>query len=161
VNRRWRVAARASNAASRRLGPLMRWGGRLQARVYEASGGRLGKRFLGTPVFVLEVVGRRSGTLRRVPLLYVSDDNRWAILAANGGNPRAPAWWLNLRAAGRATAVFGRRRIDVTAREATGAERDELLPKLIANYPPVELYEGFANRHIPVVILEPAPNRAP
>lgn len=127
----------------------------MQAGLFRMTGGRVGKRFFGARVFVLEVVGRRSGKVRRVPLLYVEDGNRWAVLAANGGNPRPPAWWLNLRAAGRANAVFGRTRVAVCAREADPAERDRLFAALVANYPPVADYAGYTDRRIPVVILEP------
>lgn len=130
-------------------------GGRVQAWLLRVTRGRLGSRFFGARVFVLEVVGRKSGELRRVPLLYVEDDGRWAVLAANGGNPRPPAWWLNLRAAGGGNAVFGRRRVAVAAREADAAEHDRLFDALVANYPPVADYAGYTDRRIPVVVLEP------
>ncbi len=156
MSRRWRFVSRLTNTASKRMGPLMVRGGRVQAWLLERSGGRLGRHFFGARVFVLEVVGRKSGALRRVPLLYVEDGDGWAVLAANGGNPRPPAWWLNLRAAGRGHAVFGRRRVAVTAREATAQEHDRLFTALVANYPPVADYPGYTERRIPVVILERA-----
>lgn len=155
MKRRWRLVSRTTNRAASRLGPLMALGGRLHVRLLRASGGRLGRRFFGAPVFVLEVVGRKSGELRETPLLYVEDGDRWAILAANAGSPRTPAWWLNLRAAGEGVAVFGSRRVPVRAREADAAERDRLYEKLVANYPPVAEYPSYTQRRIPVVVLEP------
>lgn len=153
---RWRAVSRLTHHASTRLGPLVVAGGRVQAWLLLRSGGRVGRRFFGARVFVLEVVGRKSGALRRVPLLYVEDGDRWAVLAANGGNPRPPAWWLNLRAAGGGHAVFGRDRIPVTAREASAGEYDRLFARLVANYPPVGDYAEYTDRRIAVVVLERA-----
>lgn len=152
---RWKLIGRMTHNASKRLGPVMVLGGRLQAWLLLRTDGRLGRRFFGARVFVLEVVGRKSGELRRVPLLYVEDGGRWAVLAANGGNPKAPAWALNLRAAGRAHAVFGRDRVAVSAREATPDEHDRLFDALVANYPPVADYAGYTDRMIPIIVLEP------
>ena len=152
---RWKAISRATNSASTRLGPLVVAGGRLQAWLLLRTNGRIGGRFFGARVFVLEVMGRRSGALRRVPLLYVEDGGRWAVLAANGGNPKPPAWWLNLRDAGEGTVVLGRRRARVSAREATGPERDRLWDALVANYPPVADYRDYTSRPIPIVVLVP------
>lgn len=156
MTRRWRFVSGLTNRAATRLGPLMALAGRGHARLYRASGGRLGRRFFGARVFVLEVVGRRSGELRSVPLLYVADGDRYALLAANAGSPKTPAWWLNLRAAGQATAVFGTRRVPVTAREALPDEYDRLFDLLAANYPPVVDYPGYTTRRIPIAVLERA-----
>lgn len=148
--------ARVTNLASTRLAPLMRRAGRLQAELYERTGGRLGGRFFGARVCVLEVPGRRTGALRRVPLLYVEDGGRWVLLASNGGNPRPPAWWLNLRAAGGGQLVVGRDRTAVTAREAGPDERERLLARFVANYPPAGDYASYTDRPFPVVVLERA-----
>lgn len=152
---RWRAVSRLTHRASTRLGPLVVAGGRLQAWLLLRTNGRLGGRFFGARVFVLEVVGRRSGAVRRVPLLYVEDGARWAVLAANGGNPKPPAWWLNLRAAGEGALLIGRRRVHVHAREADQDERDRLWEALVTNYPPVADYRGYTSRPIPIVVLTP------
>lgn len=152
---RWRLISKLTHLAASRLGPLMAFGGRMQVRLLEVSRGRLGQRFFGARIVVLEVVGRRSGELRRTPLLYVEDNGRWAVLASNAGAPKTPAWWLNLRAAGEGVAVFGTRRVPITAREAAGEEHARLLDALAANYPPVAAYSDYTDRRFPVVILEP------
>ena len=153
MSRRWSFVSRLTHGASTRLGPVVVLGGRAQAWLLLRTDGRIGRRFFGARVFVLEVVGRRSGTLRQVPLLYVENGDGWAVLAANGGNARPPAWWLNLRAAGRGHVVLGPRRVEVDAREATPEEHGRLFAALVANYPPVADYAGYTDRRIPVVIL--------
>lgn len=155
MNTRWRLVSRLTHLAAARLGPLMALAGRGHARLLRASGGRLGRRFFGARVVVLEVVGRRSGELRRTPLLYVADGERFALLASNAGSPRTPAWWLNLRAAGEGVAIFGTRRVPVRAREATAAEHARLFDLLVANYPPVAAYPGYTDRSFAIAVLEP------
>ena len=68
---------------------------------------RLGvlRRWFGMPLLVLETTGRRTGERRAATLAYLPDGDDFVVVAANAGAARAPAWWLNLRAAG-----AGRRR---------------------------------------------------
>ena len=45
--------------------------GRWQTTVYELTGGRLWNTFLGGPVAILTTVGRKTGAVRKVPLLFL------------------------------------------------------------------------------------------
>src|SRR4051812_31079411 len=82
---------------------------RVHGALYRRTGGRFVPRwFAGAPVMVLEVVGRRSGELRATPVLYLRDGDDLVVVPSNAGSHTTPAWWLNLRAAGEATAVIGR-----------------------------------------------------
>jgi F420H(2)-dependent quinone reductase len=128
---------------------------RSQARLAVRTGGRLGGRWFGAPVLVLEVRGRRSGQLRRTPVIYLRDGERYVVMAANAGNDRTPAWWLNLKAAGSAVAVVRGRRIPVRAREVTGPERDRLWRAFAEMEPRVLEYATFTDRAFPLVVLEP------
>lgn len=154
MKRRWQLVTRLSNRGAVGLAPLAKAGGRLQVKLLRATGGRVGRRFFGADVMVLEVVGRKSGELRATPLLYVPDGDGWAVIASNAGSPKTPAWLLNLRAAGCATVVFGAERHAVTAREAGPDEYDRLFDALVANYPPVADYPGYTARQIPIVVFE-------
>ena len=156
MNRRWRLISKLSNRGATGLAPLVQAGGRLQVKLLRATGGRVGKKFFGADVVVLETVGRKTGELRSTPLLYVADGDTWAVIASNAGSSKTPLWLLNLRAAGRATVVFGTRRVEVTAREARPEEYDRLFDALVANYPPVAEYPGYTERRIPIVVFEPA-----
>jgi F420H(2)-dependent quinone reductase len=132
-----------------------RWS-RLHARLYRRTGGRFMPRWFGGPVFVLETVGRKSGRPRATPLIYLRNGDALVVVAANAGNDRAPAWWLNLQAAGTGEAVLGRKRWHVRARLAEGEERARLWPRLVEIYPPNQDYVRFTDRELPVVVLEPA-----
>lgn len=129
--------------------------GRLHARLYALSGGRfLPRWFAGAPVMVLETVGRKSGKLRRTPVLYLRHRDALVVLAANAGAERSPAWWLNLRDAGEAQVVLGRRRATVRPRVLEGAERDRLWRAFVEMYPQAEDYTLFTDRELPLVALE-------
>ena len=54
------------------------------------------------------------------------------MVAADGGAPRPPAWWLNLCADPHARIQVGADILDVGAREATGEERAALWQRLAA-----------------------------
>ena len=125
--------------------------------VYQATGGRLGSRLGGRPMLLLDNVGRRTGELRRTPLLFVEDAGRFVVVASNGGDDRSPAWWLNLRARPETRIQVGTAFHPVRARAADPREAAALWPKLEAYYPAYAEYRQRTRREIPVVILERRP----
>lgn len=151
--RRPETMARISHRLARV--PLARAFGRQHARINRWSRGRLLGRWLGTPVLVLEVAGRRTGRPRSTPVVFAEVDGAYVVTAANAGSDRTPAWWLNLQAAGRGTVHLRGRTFDVAAREAHGAERVRLWDALVAAYPPAATYPDFTARPLPVVVLSP------
>lgn len=110
-------------------------------------------RWFSRPVLVIETVGRRSGKVRRTPVIYMERADDIVVIAANGGSHHTPAWWLNLREAGRGRVTLHGESFDVTARVAVGAEREELWAEFAKGYPPVEEYVTFTDRELPVVVL--------
>lgn len=105
------------------------------------------------PVLVLETVGRKSGAVRRTPLLYLEHDDTIVLAAANAGHPRHPMWYLNLLANPQATAQIGRRRFAVTAEETTGTHRRDLWNMFVARYEGLALYAEGLQRTIPMIAL--------
>jgi deazaflavin-dependent oxidoreductase (nitroreductase family) len=127
---------------------------RIHRFVYLKSGGRLGARLGGTPMLLLQHVGRKTGQLRATPLLYVEDGPRLVVVASNAGDDRTPAWCLNLRHEPEAAVRVGRERYSVRAREADPAERERLWPVLESSYSSYADYRERTKREIPIVILE-------
>ena len=146
-------SSRLLNAAAK--APLSTVWSRVHADLYRRTGGRFIPRWFGGSVMVIETVGRKSGELRRAPIIRVRHGDGYIAIPANAGAGKTPAWWLNCRAAGEATVIDGRRRLRVRPRVAEGAERRDLWQKFAAAYPGVEDYTEFSDRELPVVVLEP------
>jgi deazaflavin-dependent oxidoreductase (nitroreductase family) len=72
--------------------------GCLGVRLYRLTRGGIA-RLVRVNVLILTTRGRRSGRERTVLLAYFPQGESFVVVAANGGQPRHPAWYLNLRAA--------------------------------------------------------------
>jgi deazaflavin-dependent oxidoreductase (nitroreductase family) len=126
---------------------------------FRANDGRVGHGFEGAPLLLLHTTGRRSGTERVNPLMYLPDGDRWVVFATKGGHVAHPHWLHNVEAKPEATIEVGTDTIPVTAtvlRE--GPERDELYARQVTAYPQFGEYEQKTEGHrtIPVIILERA-----
>jgi F420H(2)-dependent quinone reductase len=128
----------------------------LHATLYRLTNGRIGGRFIaGSPILLLTTIGRRTGKQRTRPLAYVRDGERFVLCASNGGSPRHPGWYHNLRAAGRAEIQVGPEHLVVSARTADPTERSQLFPRFVQMYKGYADYEHKTSRQIPLVLLTP------
>ncbi len=130
--------------------------GAIHRTLYRASDGKLGKTFFGSTVLLLTTTGRKTRRPRTWPISYLQEGDRFIILAANGGQPRHPSWYLNLQANPRVSVQIG----DVTrlmiARTAEGDERTRLWSRAVKEYPAYGQYQQKTDREIPVLVLHPA-----
>ena len=137
----------------------MRWGQRfftgLHTRVYRASGGRVGSHIGPVENVLLTTTGRRTGRSRTTPLGCLADGERLVLVASNGGAPRHPDWYLNLRDHPQVTVQRGAAVHRMRARTATPQERAELWPKVVSRYAGYDRYQRRSTREIPLVICEP------
>lgn len=112
-------------------------------------------------VVVYTVRGAKSGLLRRVPLMRVEHDGRYAAVASKGGAPEHPAWYHSMKANPQVELHDGTSHGDYVAHLADDAERAEWWPRCVAAFPPYAEYQEKADattgRQIPVFIIEPAP----
>jgi deazaflavin-dependent oxidoreductase (nitroreductase family) len=126
----------------------------LHRACYRLSGGRLGGRLTRTaPTLFLTTVGRKTGRLRTVPLIYLADGERWIVVGSMGGSATHPAWWHNLRDRPEAWVEVASRRWPIRAEESIGAERVRLWSRLVAIFPGFASYQRATDRPIPVVVL--------
>ncbi|MGW2472525.1 nitroreductase family deazaflavin-dependent oxidoreductase [Streptomyces sp. NPDC001665] len=126
-----------------------------QVEQYESSGGTEGTTMRGMPVIVLTTVGAKSGKIRKTPLMRVEHDGRYAVVASQGGAPTHPVWYHNLKAEPRAELQDGPVRSDMTAREVTGAEKEQWWDRAVEAFPDYADYQEKTDRQIPVFVLEP------
>jgi len=129
--------------------------GAVHSLLYRLSRGRVGGRIRGVPVLVLTVAGRKSGKRRTTPLLYGRQGDSFVLIASAGGQPKHPAWYLNL-AGQDAEVEVGREHVRVRARDAEGDERERLWAQMVGLYPRYADYQQKTTRRIPVVVLDPA-----
>ena len=137
-------------------GRLFRAAVSVHVRLYRLSGGRIGGHIGKAPVLLLNHKGRRSGTIRTTPLLYLAAGERLVVVASYGGAPRHPDWYLNLETHPDVEVQTGKTHRSVRARTATPEERDRYWPQVVAMYHSYESYQRKTEREIPLVILERA-----
>ena len=123
--------------------------------LYRVSGGRIGGRAVGMPVLLLTTKGRKSGEPRSNVLTYLPKGEAFVVFASYAGEPKHPAWWLNLAADPRATVQRGGDRQDAVATEVEGVRRAELWRDFAAMYAGLDAYQAQARRRFPVVALTP------
>jgi deazaflavin-dependent oxidoreductase (nitroreductase family) len=128
---------------------------RNQVEAYERSGGREAG-MLGTsdwPVVIVTSRGRRTGKVRKFPLMRVEHDGEYALIGSLGGAPKNPVWVYNLRADPEAvTLQDGPEPFTVTVREVSGEERALWWERAVAAYPPYADYQRNTERLIPVFV---------
>ncbi|SVD13834.1 uncharacterized protein METZ01_LOCUS366688, partial [marine metagenome] len=59
---------------------------------YLATDGADGFEFNGAQCIILTTTGRKSGSLRRTPLIRVHDGRDYLVVASMGGAPLNPVW---------------------------------------------------------------------
>jgi len=122
---------------------------------YEETDGRVGHDWNGASCLVLTTIGRRSGTERRVPLIYGRDADRYLVVASMGGAPRHPAWYLNLADQPDVEIQVRGERLAVRARTASDDEKPRLWKIMTEPWPNYDAYQERTERNIPLVVLEP------
>ncbi len=130
---------------------------REQIAEYEASGGTRATtlRDTGIPVIVVTMRGRRSGKVRKIALMRVEHDGRYALVASYGGSPEHPVWYHNLLADPVVTIQDGPAVGDYAVREVDGGERAEWWERAVAVFSNYEAYQQRTDRLIPVLVAEP------
>jgi deazaflavin-dependent oxidoreductase (nitroreductase family) len=124
-------------------------------RQYEATNGRIGHDWNGTQVLILHTTGRKSGQLRKTPLIYGRNGDDFMIVASNGGAPDHPAWYKNLSEKPELEIQVKADKLPVTARTATPQEKLKLWSIMTAEWPDYDKYQRSTPRDIPLVILSP------
>ena len=131
---------------------------REQVAEYEASGGARANtlRDTGLPVVIVTTRGRRTGAIRKSPVMRVEHGGAYGLVASKGGAPDNPEWYLNIAEHPDEVMVQdGPEPFDADVHEASGAERDAWWARAVAAYPPYAEYQERTTRTIPVVVATP------
>jgi deazaflavin-dependent oxidoreductase (nitroreductase family) len=136
------------------LDPTLDWAAE-HLRRYLASGGADGHIWHGAPTLLLTTRGRRSGWLRRTPLIYGRAGDAYIVVASRGGRPEHPSWYLNLVAEPEVTIQVLDRVMAARARTACSAEKVPLWALMTKIWPAYQAYQAQTTRDIPVVSITP------
>ena len=123
------------------------------ARRYVATGGTDDGWDGPGPIVLLYTTGRRSGKVRRNPLLCFEHGGERYVIGSKGGAERAPEWYVNLTAEPRVHVRFGPDLYEADAVTIDDDERAALWPALVARYPMFGDYQHTTTRQIPLVRL--------
>lgn len=130
---------------------------RLGSWLYRVSNGRLAGKSPngGSPVLLLTVNGRKSGTPFTVPVAYFPRDGGWVVVGSAGGLEQEPQWFRNLRAASSARVQIGPERHEVSVRILHGDERDAAFAEVLVANSGFADYERKSGRQMPLALLTP------
>lgn len=124
---------------------------------FRANGGEVGGNFAGSPMALVHHRGRRTGTERIAPVMYLRDQADPSVIyvfASKAGGPVDPDWYHNLLAAGTTTVEVGTETYEVSVTELTGEERDRIYAEQVRAFPRFGEYAEKAATHgrtIPVL----------
>jgi deazaflavin-dependent oxidoreductase (nitroreductase family) len=108
----------------------------------------------GVPTLLLTTRGRRSGKLRRTPLIYGRDGDAYVVVASYGGSPEHPDWYFNLSDDPEVEIQVGDEVMPARAATAEGEDRERLWRQMTGIWPDYDKYQARTQRAIPVVTLE-------
>ena len=94
-----------------------------QVDLYESSGGAEGSTLQGAPCVVITMRGRRTGKVRKAPVMRIEHEGTYAAVASKGGADDHPGWYLNLLADPDVTVQDGPVVHTLRAREVQGEEK--------------------------------------
>jgi F420H(2)-dependent quinone reductase len=126
-----------------------------QVRLFEDTDGAAGNELGGKPVVILHTIGRKTGKVRKTPLMRVKDGETYLVVASLGGAPKHPVWYLNLLEHPDVRLQDGATVYELRARTASPEEKARLWPIATAAWPDYDQYQASTDRDIPVVVLEP------
>ena len=137
--------------------PSPREWGADQVELYEGSGGTDGLtlRDTGLPVIIVTNRGRKTGAIRKTPLMRAMDGRNYILVASQGGAPKNPPWYNNLKEETNVEIRDETQVHSMRVREVVDpGERQRLWDIAVAAYPPYQEYQEKTDRIIPVFIAE-------
>ncbi len=129
-----------------------------QVERYEGSGGTAGFNWRDTdlPVIIVTNRGRKTGAIRKTPLMRVADGNNYILVASQGGAPQHPEWYYNLKADPNVEIRDKTEVYPMRVREVVDpGERERRWKIAVQAFPNYQEYQKKTERLIPVFLAEP------
>lgn len=122
---------------------------------FRANNGRLGGRWEGSKLVLVNTIGAKSGQVRTVPLAFLQQADQIYILGSAAGSEKHPAWYHNLIANPEVTYELGDAPVPARASLLKGEERTSAWNDIVAALPFFGEYQETMSREIPVFALSP------
>ncbi|MGA2188580.1 MAG: nitroreductase family deazaflavin-dependent oxidoreductase [Steroidobacteraceae bacterium] len=106
------------------------------------------------PTLLLTTIGRKSGRVLTLPLIFGRSGADFVVVASKGGAPTHPSWYLNLQADPEVKVQVKAEKFAAHAHTADREERAALWPKMVEIYAPYTQYQAKTDRQIPIVVLK-------
>lgn len=120
---------------------------------FRAKNGKVSGQFEGAPLLLLTTIGAKSGLSRTNPLVYLTDNDRYVIIASYAGAPANPPWYYNLKANPVVEVEVGDQHFKARAEVLEEPERSNLYQKAASVMPAFSDYQRKTKRTIPVIAL--------
>ena len=111
--------------------------------------------FEGRPVLILTTTGAKSGEPREAVITFSRDGDDYVVVGSKSGESEDPAWFSNLRANPAVTVETDGKKFQARATVATGADRDALWDRHVAEHQQFADYPSKTDRIIPIARLTP------
>jgi deazaflavin-dependent oxidoreductase (nitroreductase family) len=129
-------------------GALLNWANRMTIKRIRKNS--------SSEMLVLTTVGRKTGEVRETPLRWFpGGDGSWLIVASANGATRNPGWYYNLAAQPDVTVDVQGRKVEVTATQLAGSERDQAWRHITAAADRFAGYQKKPDRELPILRLTP------
>lgn len=128
---------------------------KFQVSQYEKSNGKHMNKVRGNPIFILYTIGRKTGKLRKTPLIYFKDGNNYLIVASNSGKKSNPSWYYNLKGTKSGKIQILDKIIECSFQIASTEEKERLWKLVINQAPFYDSYRKKTSRNIPIIMLTP------
>ena len=128
-----------------------------QVELYEGSRGTESTTLMdtGLPVIIVTNRGRKTGAIRKTPLMRAVDGKSYILVASRGGAPKHPLWYYNLRAEPNVEIRDKAEVYSMRAREVVeSVERQRLWDIAVAAFPTYQAYQDKTDRVIPIFVAE-------
>jgi deazaflavin-dependent oxidoreductase (nitroreductase family) len=118
---------------------------------YLESDGAAVEHPMADALVLLYIKGRKSGQIRRIPIVANRDGGELVVMASAGGSPKDPEWYLNLVAD---PGVWVRDKAEfyaATASTVTAEDRPAYYARFLESFPAFKAYEEKTERVVPMV----------
>ncbi len=125
-----------------------------QVALYESTGGTQGDTLEGAACVILWTTGRKSGKVRKTPLIRAERGGSYAVIASMGGSPSAPVWSHNIDSDPLVSLQDGAELRDYVARKVEGQEKADWWAIAMSVWPQFDSYQEATDRVIPLFVIE-------